>query len=243
MTHLESMAAEIADLAPSGTIKAAINVGNSVLAQRDQVTGALGGVSVDLATELGRRLQVPVELVPFDSAGSVAAAVLTGAWTIAFLAIDPARAVEIEYTTPCVVIEATYAVPAGSELRTIADVDRPGVRIAVSNNSAYDLYLKRHIRHATLVRAHSPAESLIMFLHDRLEAAAGVRQPLERFAAEQGGLRVMEGRFTGIEQAMCVPKGRATGARCLQGFIEEMKASGFVVDSLRRSGQDEQLAA
>ena len=118
--------AAIADLAPDGTIKAAINVGNSVLAQRRQVTGALGGVSVDLATELGRRLNVPLELVPFESAGSVAGAARTGAWTIAFLAIDPARAVEIDYTTPYVVIEATYVVPASSQLRTIADVDRPG---------------------------------------------------------------------------------------------------------------------
>ena len=113
----------------------------------------------------------------------------------------------------------------------------------MSNNSAYDLYLRRNIKHASLVRAPSPAESLAMFLHDRLEAAAGIRQPLERFAAEQGGLRVLAGRFTSIEQAMCVPKGRATGARYLQGFIEEMKAAGFVADSLRRSGQDEQLAA
>ena len=180
--------------------------------------------------------------MPFESAGSVAGAASTGAWTIAFLAIDPARAVEIDYTTPYVVIEATYAVPAASELRTIADVDRQGVRIAVSNNSAYDLYLKRNIKYATLVRGPSPAESLAMFLHDQLEAAAGVRQPLERFAAEQGGLRVMEGRFTGIEQAMCVPKGRAAGAHWLQRFIKEMSASCFVADGLRRSGQDEQLA-
>ena len=236
------MEAAISDLAPAGTIKAAINVGNSVLAQRDKVTGALGGVSVDLATELGRRLQVSVELVPFESAGSVAATATTGDWTIAFLAIDPARAVEIDYTTPYVVIEATYVVPAASALQAIADVDRQGVRIAVSNNSAYDLYLKRHIRHATLVRASSPPESLAMFLRDRLEAAAGVRQPLKRFAIEQGGMRVMEGRFTSIEQAICVPKGRAAGALYLQGFIEQMKASGFVADSLRRSGQDEQLA-
>jgi polar amino acid transport system substrate-binding protein len=243
MTTPEATQAAIADLAPDGTIKAAINVGNSVLAQRDKVTGALGGVSVDLATELGRRLQVPLELVPFESAGSVAGAARTGAWTIAFMAIDPARAVEIAYTTPYVVIEATYMVPESSPLRTIADVDRQGVRIAVSNNSAYDLHLKRTIKHAILVRASSPAESLTMFLRDQLEAAAGVRQPLERFAAEQGGLRVMTGRFTRIEQAMCVPKGRAAGALCLQGFIAEMKASGFVAEGLRKSGQDEQLAA
>ena len=243
MNDPTALRAAIADLAPAGTIKAAINVGNGVLAQRDAATGALGGVSVDLATELGRRLQVPVELVPFESAGSVAGAARKGAWTIAFLAIDPARAVDIDYTTPYVVIEATYAVPAASALRTIADVDRPGVRIAVSTNSAYDLYLKRHIRHATLVRAPSPPESLAMFLRDRLEAAAGVRQPLVRLAAEHPGLRVMEGRFTRIEQAMCVPKGASAGAGYLQGFIAEMRAAGFVAQALHRSGQDEQLAA
>lgn len=243
MNDLISMRAAIADLAPDGTIKAAINVGNGVLAQRDQVTGALGGVSVDLATELGRQLQVPVELVPFASAGSVAGAARTRAWTIAFLAIDPARAVDIDYTEPYVVIEATYAVPAASALRTIADVDRPGVRIAVSTNSAYDLYLKRHIQHATLVPAPSPPESLTMFLSDRLEAVAGVRQPLVRLAAEHPGLRVMEGRFTRIEQAMCVSKGASAGIRYLQSFIAEMRASGFVAQALHKSGQDEQLAA
>jgi polar amino acid transport system substrate-binding protein len=243
MIDPESIQAAISDLAPDGTIKAAINLGNSVFAQKDKVTGALGGVSVDLATELGQRLRMPVELVPFETAGSVAGAATTGAWTIAFLAIDPARAVEIDYTTPYVVIEATYLVPDSSTLRTIADVDQQGIRIAVSNNSAYDLYLRRTIKHASLVRAPSPPQSLTMFMHDRLEAAAGVRQPLERFSADQGGLRVMEGRFTSIEQAMCVPRGRAAGVRCLQSFIEEMKATGFVADSLRRSGQDEQLAA
>ena len=156
--------------------------------------------------------------MPFESAGRVAGAASAGVWTIAFLAIDPARAVEIDYTTPYVVIEATYAVPTASQLQTIDDVDRQGVRIAVSNNSAYDLYLKRHIRHATLVRASSPVEALTMFLRDRLEVAAGVRQPLERLATEHPGLRVMEGRFTGIEQAMCVPKRQSRRRRFPAAF-------------------------
>lgn len=243
MTDPEAMQAVIADLAPDGTIKAAINVGNPILAQKDEITGELGGISVDLARELGRRLELPVQLVRFENVGSVTGAVKTGTWTIAFLAIDPARAVEIDYTTPYVIIEGTYAVPESSKLRSIADVDQPGIHIAVSKNSAYDLHLRRTIKHAVLVQAPSPAESLAMFVRDRLEAAAGVRQPLERFAAERGGLRVLEGRFMHIEQAMCVPKGKDVGARFLQGFIREMKASGFVAESLRRSGQNEQLAA
>ena len=134
------------ELAPSGKLRAAINFGNPVLAQKDPATGEPSGVSVDLARELGRRLGVPVELVTFDAAGKVFDALKTGAWDVAFLAIDPARASEIAFTAPYVVIEGTYLVPADSPLRTIGDVDREGVRVAVGNKSAYDLYLTRTLK-------------------------------------------------------------------------------------------------
>src|SRR6266568_5375287 len=146
------------ELAPSGKLRAAINFGNPVLAQKDPATGEPRGVSVDLARELGRRLALPVDLIAYDAAGKVVDAVKTGAWDVAFLAIDPERAAEIDFTAPYVVIEGTYAVPADSPLRTIDDVDRDGVRIAVGAKSAYDLYLTRALRHARLVRAPtSPA--------------------------------------------------------------------------------------
>jgi polar amino acid transport system substrate-binding protein len=231
------------ELAPTGKLRAAINFGNPVLAQKDQASGEPRGVSVDLARELGRRLGVPVELVTYDAAGMVFDALKTGAWDIAFLAIDPARATEIAFTAPYVVIEGTYLVRADSPLRTIQDVDRDGVRVAVGNKSAYDLYLTRRLKHAQLVRVPTSPEAIDVFLKDKLEAAAGVKQPLLQFAKTQPNMRVMDGRFMAIEQAMGTPKGREAGALYLREFVEEMKASGFVARGLEQSGQGDATVA
>lgn len=233
----------IAALAPTGRVRAAINFGNPVLAQQDPATGEARGVSVDIARELGRRLGVDVELVTFDAAGKVFAALGEGAWDVAFLAIDPKRAAEIDFTAPYVIIEGTYMVPAGSPLQTVDDVDRPGVRIAVGNGSAYELYLARTIRRAELVRAPTGPEAIEMFLRDGLEAAAGVKSPLVAFARGRTDVRVMAGRFMAIEQAMGTPKGRAAGLAYLRGMIEELKASGFVAGGLARSGQRDAIVA
>ena len=231
------------ELAPTGKLRAAINFGNPVLAQKDPAGGEPRGVSVDLARELGRRLGVPVELVTYDAAGKVFEALKTGAWDIAFLAIDPARAAEITFTAPYVVIEGTYLVPADSPLRTIEDVDRDGVRVAVGNKSAYDLYLTRTLKRAQLIRVPTSPEAMDVFLKDKLEAAAGVKQPLLQFAKTHPNVRVMDGRFMVIAQAMGTPKGRETGARYLREFIEEMKASGFVARGLEKSGQSDATVA
>ena len=233
----------VKDLAPTGRLRAAINFGNPVLAQKDPATGEPRGVSADLARELGRRLGVPVELVPFDAAGKVFDALKTGAWDVAFLAIEPARATEIAFSAPYVVIEGTYLVPVGSPLRAIDDVDREGVRIAVGNKSAYDLYLTRTLKRAQLVRAPTSPAALELFVKDQLEAAAGVKQPLVQFAKTNPNVRVMDGRFMAIEQAMGTPKGREAGARYLRQFVEEMKASGFVARALERSGQGDAMVA
>src|SRR3954468_20940724 len=166
----------VKDLAPTGRLRAAINYGNPVLAQRNAATGELKGVSVDLARELGRRLGTPVDLVPFDTAGKVADAAKGGVWDIAFLAIDPLRAEEIAFTAPYVIIEGTYMVPADSALRRIEEVDREDVRIAVGQKSAYDLYLTRAIKRATLVRAPTSQAAIELFAREKLEAAAGVKQ-------------------------------------------------------------------
>jgi polar amino acid transport system substrate-binding protein len=230
------------DLAPNGRIRAAINFGNPVLAQKNPQTGEPQGASVDLARELGRRLGVAVELVTFDGAGKVFEALKTS-WDVAFLAIDPMRALEISFTPPYVLIEGTYLVREDSPLRSIADVDREGVRIAVGRGAAYELFLMRSLKLAQLVRADTSAAALEMFLDQGLDAAAGVRQPLVEFARHQSGLRVMEGRFTAIEQAMGIPKGRETGAQYLTRFIEEMKASHFVASALARSGQHDAAVA
>ena len=231
------------DLAPGGKLRAAINLGNSVLAQTD-ATGQPKGVTPDLARELGRRLGVPVEFITFDAAGKVFDAVKSGAWDIAFVAIEPVRAAEIEFTAPYVIIDGTYMVPADSQLKTIADVDRQGVRIAVGPGSAYDLYLTRTIKYATIVRATAGGghEMIDLFIKDKLEAAAGVRQPLVTYAATNPNVRVMEGRFMEIRQAMGTPMGRIAGARYLAAFVEDVKASGFVAQALERSNQSAVVA-
>ena len=230
-------------LAPTGRVRAAINFGNPVLAQRDPATGEARGVSVDIARELGNRLGVGVDLVTFDAAGRVFAALADGAWDVAFLAIDPKRATEIDFTAPYVIIEGTYMVPAGSPLQCVDDVDRPGVRIAAGSGSAYELHLARTLRHGELVRAPTGPEAIEMFLRDGLEAAAGVKSPLVAFARGRTDVRVMDGRFMAIEQAMGTPKGRAAGAAYLRGTIEALKASGFVAAGLARSGQHDAVVA
>jgi polar amino acid transport system substrate-binding protein len=233
----------LAALAPEGRIRAAINYGNPVLAQQDPASGEPSGVSAELARELGRRLGRPVEFVPFDAAGKVFDALKTGSWDVAFLAIDPVRASGIDFTAPYVVIEGTYLVPTDSPLDTVEAVDRPGIRIAVGRGSAYDLYLTRALKQAQRVEAPSSAGALDLFLTDRLDAAAGVRQPLLAFAASHPGLRVLPGRFMAIEQAVAIPKGRLAGARYLSGFVEAMKASGFVARALAESGQTDATVA
>ncbi len=233
----------VASFAPGGRLRVAINFGNPVLAQKDPQSGRPRGVSADLAEELARRLGLPLDFVTFDGAGKVFDALKTGAWDLAFLAIDPVRAAEIDFSPPYVVIEGTYLVPADSPLRSVDQVDRPGVRIAVGRGSAYDLYLTRALTSAQLVRAPTSAAAIALFQSDGLDAAGGVRQPLVEAATANPGLRVIPGRFMAIEQAMGTPKGRTAAARYLQGFIEEMKASGFVARALAASGQADAAVA
>lgn len=237
------------DLAPTGKLRAAMNYGNGVLAQRGPGEQEPQGVSADLARELARRLGVPVQFAGFDAAGKVFEALKAPdadpqKWDVAFLAIEPVRAAEIAFTPPYVLIEGTYMVRRDSPLHSVGDVDRAGIRIAVGPNSAYDLYLTRTLKHAQLVRAEKGGgEAMIrLFLRDNLEAAAGVRQPLEDYAKTDPGVRVMSDRFMEIRQAMGTPQGRAAGAAYLKSFIEEMKATGFVAAALARSGQQATVA-
>ena len=235
--------AAVRELAPTGKLRAAINYGNPVLAQRDPATGQPSGISADLARELGKRMGVPVEFITFDAAGEVFDAMASGAWDVAFLAIEPARSAQIDFTAPYVIIEGVYVVPVNSPLRSVGDVDRDGVRIAVSNKSAYDLYLSRTLKRAQLVRAPTPPASLELFVREKLEASAGVKQLLVAFAQTHPDVRVIEGRFMAIEQAIGTPRGREAGARYLREFVEEMKASGFVAAALARSGQNDAAVA
>jgi polar amino acid transport system substrate-binding protein len=236
--------AVLKDLAPSGKMRAAINFGNHVLAQKDAKTGEARGITPDLARELAQRLGVAVEFVPFESAGAVFAAGKKGEWDIAFIAIEPVRAAEIEFTAPYVIIEGTYMVTAGSPLKTVADVDHPGRRIAVNIGSAYDLYLTRNLKNAALVRgdAVKGPEAFDIFVNDKLDAVAGVRQALAAYADTHSGMRIMQDRFMDIRQAMGTPKGRLAGVGYLKSFVEDVKASGFVAAALKRSGQSADVA-
>jgi len=226
------------DLAPTGKLRATINLGNIVLAQGTPAAPA--GVTPELARELAKRLGVACELICFDAAGKAFNALKAGQADIVFLAIEPVRAAEIEFTAPYVIIEGVYAVPKDSKLNSPADVDQPGIRIGVNVNSAYDLFLTRSLKHATLIRSEEGAAD---FLKNKYEAAGGVKQALQRFIAKHPEVRLIEERFMEIRQAMGTAKGRTAGAAYLRGFIEEMKKSGFVADALKRSGQGEATVA
>ena len=237
------------NLAPSGVLRVAINFGNPVLAQVGANSDEPLGVSAALARRLGRRLSVPVVFVPFTAAGKVVAAAQDHAWDLAFLAIDSDRAATLAFSHPYVLIEGAYLVPGDSRLQTLADVDRVGVRVAVGKGSAYHLFLQRSLKNARLVELPSSASALDALLSEGLDAAAGVRQPVEAYARQHPPLRVLPDAFMTIRQALAVPRersspsGSAGGAdlaaklRYLNGFIEEMKDSGFVAKALSDSHQ------
>jgi len=216
-------------------LRVGINLGNALLAGRDPASGEPRGLAVDLARELGRRLHADIELVTFESAGQMAAA--AGTWDAAFLAADPAREGEIRFTAPYLEIDATYLVAAASPLTHLADVDREGIRIAVSDKSAYDLALRRSINHAELVRAASVDDSVELFFRDHLDALAGLRPLLLDVTRAHPGCRVLEGRFTAVRQAMGAPKGHDIAP--LEEFVREAKASGLIahlIDKHRLDG-------
>ncbi len=232
-----------AELAPHGVLRAALNLGNTVLVQRSPDSGEVQGVSVDLANELAHRLDVPVEFVIFDAAGKVFEALASTRWDLAFLAIDPKRATEIEFTPPYLHIEGAYVVRDDAPYHSSADVDRPGVHVAAGEGSAYALYLGRTLQHARLEMQPTGAEAFARFLDHGLEAAAGVRQIACSFAAKHAGLRVLDDSFMTIRQALGVPKAHAAAMPFLTAFIEEMKASGAIAESLHRSGQSGAMVA
>ena len=228
----------VKELAPTGILRAAINIGNPVLVQTDSA-GTPSGVTVDLARELAKRLGVALEPFVIDGAGKSFEAVKAARCDIGFLAIEPARAAEIDFTAAYVLIEGVYAVRPDAGLASNAEVDRAGVRIAVNKGAAYDLFLTRSLKHATLVRAE---DSFEVFARDTLEVVAGVRQAVVRFVAAHPEMRILHGRFMEIAQAMCLPKGRPTAVRYLAAFVEEMKASGFVAEAIARARQEATVA-
>jgi polar amino acid transport system substrate-binding protein len=221
-----------AELAPTGKLRIGINYGNFLLVNKDRASG----IAVDLGRELGKRLGVPVELVTYDAAGKLADGAKADAWDVAFLGAEPQRANEIAFTAAYLEIPATYLVPAGSTLRTIAEVDREGVRIAVAQKSAYDLYLSRNLKHAQLLRAEGIQGSYDLFIEQKLEVLSGLKPRLVTDAEKLPGSRVLEGQFTAVQQAIGTPKGREAGAKYLREFAEDAKASGLVAEAIARHG-------
>ena len=239
------IAAEVvAAFTPTGKLRAAVNLGNPILANTDPATGAPCGVSVDLAHEFAQRLGVGIELVVFDAAGKSVQAVTDEQADIGFFAIDPQRGAGIAFTAAYVLIEGCYLVRNDSPLHDNDEVDRAGRTVAVGKGSAYDLFLTRELKAATIQRAPTSPEVVGTFIEQRADVAAGVKQQLEADARAIGGLRLLPGRFMVIQQAMGTPKSRGSvAAACLAAFVEEMKAGGFVAAALARHGIEGASAA
>ncbi len=232
-------ASDTALLAPSGRLRAGMNYSNTVLTMRDRGDGQPGGVAADLARELGKRLGVPTDFIAYDAPGDVVDAIGAGKCDVCFLAIEPVRAERIDFTAPYVLIESTYLVKESSPIHHPEDMDRAGIKIGVKDRAAYDLYLTRTLKHATLVRQDN--DYLDRFMAGETDGAAGIRQMLADYAKGKSGVRIMPEAFATVSQAMGCAKGNK-GYGYLKAFVEEMKASGFVKAGLAKSGQDATVA-
>jgi polar amino acid transport system substrate-binding protein len=228
-----------AELAPTGSIRAALNFANPVLATRAAPGGQPGGVASELAREIGRRLGVPIAFLPFDSAAAMADAAGTGAWDMAFLGADPAREGTITLTPAYLELDATYLVPAGSRFRALGEIDASGVRIAARPRSAYDLFLRRSLTRATLVYPEGTETDLDVLSKGRSDVMAGLKHVLVDTAAKTpGAYRIIDGRFAAMQQAIGVTRGRAAAAAWLDAFVEDVKASGLVARAIAATGAE-----
>ncbi len=218
----------IAELAPHGVLRAGINMGNFLLVTGKTPSGDPAGVAPDMAREIAERLGVPVKYVPFARPGELADAAGNDVWDIGLIGAEPARAEKIAFTPAYVEIEATYLVPAGSPLHMVEEVDRPGIKIAVTARSAYDLWLARNIKNAELVRSESLDGAYQQFVAEKLDALAGLRPRLLSDVQKLPGARILDGQFTAVQQAVGTARHNAGGARFLRDFVEKAKASGLV---------------
>jgi polar amino acid transport system substrate-binding protein len=235
MTRASVPPAAKSELTPTGKLRAGINFQNVLLTTLGP-NGEQGGVAVEFAHELGRRLGVPVEIIPYKSAGALADSVRTGEWDISVLGVEPQRAKEIAFATPLTEIETTYLVPAGSPIRSIDEVDRTGVRIAVAAKSAYDLYLSRTIKNAKLVQVEGIGAASERFVDEKLEALAGLKPQLLELAPKLPGSRILDGNFTVVRHTVGTPRGRDAAAAYLHEVVEDVKASGQVAQWIEKSG-------
>jgi polar amino acid transport system substrate-binding protein len=224
----------VSELAPTGVLRAAINMGNALLVTGRTQSGDPEGVAPDMAREIAARLGVPVAYVPYARPGELADAAGSGVWDIGLIGAEPARAEKIAFTPGYVEIESTYLVPAGSPIKTVAEVDRAGVRIAVTARSAYDLWLERNIKHAQLVRSEGGDATFKQFVDEKLEALAGLRPRLLEDVQKLPGARILDGQFTAVQQAVGTARTNTVAAAFLRDFVEEAKASGLVARLIER---------
>ena len=229
----EVTAALRSEFAPTGKLRVGLNMSNFLLTRTDAASGQLRGVAHDLAQELGRRLGLAVELCPYPNPGALADAANKGVWDVGFLGAEPLRANDIEFTPAYVEIDSTYLVPPGSNLKTVEEVDRKGIRIIVPDKAAYELYLSRTIKNAELVKEPGGDNSFKRFVDEKFDALAGLRSRLVSDQAKLPGSRIIEGSFTAVQQAAGVPKGRTAAAKYLSAFIEDVKASGLVAKAIK----------
>lgn len=229
-------AAVRAELAPTGTLRAGINMGNFLLVTGRTADGLPEGVSPDMAAEIARRLGVPLTLLPYADPGEVADAAERGEWDIGNIGAEPQRARTIAFTAAYCEIQSTYLVPAGSPLTRIEDVDRPGIRIATKGRAAYGLWLENNLRHADLVRTDSIDASFDVFMEQGLDALAGLKPRLLRDLERLPGARILDGQFSAVQQAIGTPRANTAAAAWLAQVVEELKATGFVAASIDRHG-------
>jgi polar amino acid transport system substrate-binding protein len=222
------------ELAPTGVLRAGINMANFLLVTGRRDDGAPQGVAPDMASAVAERLGVEIAYVPYETPGQLADDAINGVWDIGLIGAEPARAEHIAFSAAYVEIEATYLVPSDSPIQALADVDQPGVRIAVAARSAYDLYLTRNIQHAELVRVAGLNASYDLFVNDKLEALAGLRPRLMSDVEKLPGARLLDGKFTAVQQAIGTPRDRGAAAAFLRDFVEEAKASGLVGQFIER---------
>ena len=226
----------LSELASGGTLRAAVNMANKLLVTGTTPSGDPDGVAPDMARAIADRLGVAVSYVPFATPGELADAVDGDVWDIGMIGAEPVRAERIAFSAAYVEIEATYLVPDGSPLASVGDVDRAGIRIAVSGRSAYDLFLSRSLEHAELFRGQSVSGASELFVRDGLDALAGLRPALAVEAEKLPGSRVLDGHFTTIQQAIGTRRGNEAAAAFLADFVEEAKASGLVGRLIERHG-------
>lgn len=218
----------IKELAPTGVLRAAINMGNGLLVTGRTTNGDPTGVSPSMAAAIAERLGVPVQYMPYPKPGEIADDAGTGKWDIALIGAEPQRAEKIYFTAAYAEIEATYLVPAGSSINSIAEVDRPGIRIAVTARAAYDLWLERNIKQATLVHPDKGTSAFDLFVRDKLEVFASLRPGLLSDVKKLPGSRILDGQFTAVQQAVGTSRANEAGAKFLGDFVEEAKQSGLV---------------